>query len=71
MIEFIVEDLISDLCAGTVADAIKNTDLDAVVEVNVAEHLVRVDTSMAAEDIESAIRNAGYSPALVEMQSGW
>ncbi len=71
MIEFIVEDMVSDLCAGTIADAIKNTDQDAVVEVNVADHLVRVDTAMAAEDIEAAISGAGYSPALVEVQSGW
>ncbi len=71
MMEFRVEDMISELCAGTIADAVKNTDLDAVVEVNIKEHLVRVDSAMAAEDIEAAIRNAGYSPVMTELQSNW
>ena len=56
MIEFIVEDMISHLCAGIITDAIKTVDQDAVVEVNYTEHLVRVDSNVASEDIEAAIR---------------
>lgn len=70
MIEFRVEDMISNLCAGTIVDAIKTVDQDALVEVNLKEHLIRVDTALAAEDIEAAIRNQGYTP-LSEPQQGW
>lgn len=65
MIEFIVEDMISHLCAGIITDAIKTVDQDAVVEVNYAEHLVRVDSTEASEDIEAAIREQGYTPHAV------
>lgn len=70
MLEFRVEDMISNLCAGTIADAIKTVDQDAVVEIDLAGHLVRIDSEMAAEDMESAIRNAGYNPAM-DPQTTW
>lgn len=70
MHEFRVEDMVSNLCAGTIADAIKTVDQDAVVEINLDAHLVHVDSEMAAEDIESAIRNAGYSPATAPQSEG-
>ena len=70
MLEFQVEDMISNLCAGTISDAIKTVDQDAVVEIDLAEHLVRIDSAMAADDIESAIRNAGYSAAMGTQTTG-
>lgn len=65
MIEFIVDDMINHLCAGIITDAIKTVDQDAVVEVDFAEHLVRVDSTVPSEDIEAAIREQGYSPHAV------
>lgn len=70
MIEFRVEDMISKLCVGTIVDAIKNADQDALVEVDLEQHLVRVDSALAAEDLEIAISNLGYTPVL-EPQQGW
>lgn len=70
MIEFRVEDMTSNLCVGTIVDAIKTVDQDALVEVDLKEHLVRVDSALAAEDIEIAISNLGYTP-VVEPQQGW
>ncbi|MDR3411719.1 MAG: heavy-metal-associated domain-containing protein [Formivibrio sp.] len=70
MIEFRVDDMTSNLCAGTIADAIKTIDQDALVEVNLSEKIVRVDSILAADDIEAAIRNLGYT-AVTEPQQGW
>lgn len=65
-----MEDMTSNLCVGTIVDAIKTVDQDALVEVNLSEHLVRVESSLTAEDIEIAISNLGYTP-VIEPQQGW
>ncbi|HEX5125648.1 MAG TPA: heavy-metal-associated domain-containing protein [Rhodocyclaceae bacterium] len=62
MLEFSVEDMTCTDCASTIIEAIKSVAPDASVEVDLKDRLVRVDSEAAAEDIEAAIEEVGYTP---------
>ena len=62
MFEFHVEDMTCGHCVGTVTKAVKDADPTASVEIDLANHLVRVRGSSDADAIEEAIREAGYTP---------
>jgi len=64
MIEFRVEDMTCDHCADVITRAVTAVDEDASVEVDLARHIVRVESEMAAEDISEAISEAGYTPVM-------
>ncbi len=49
-------------CVGVVTKAIKQADLQASVEIDLASHRVRVETTEDRETIESAVAEAGYVP---------
>ena len=50
-------------CVSVVTKAIKQTDPQALVEIDLASHRVRVETTEALETIEAAVVEAGYVPA--------
>ena len=50
-------------CVSVVTKAIKNADLKAEVEIDLASHRVRVETAEDRETIESAVTKAGYAPS--------
>jgi copper chaperone len=67
MIAFEVKDMTCGHCVSTITKALKATDKDAKVQIDLATHHVRVEpVSADAEDLAEAIKEAGYTPVSVE-----
>ena len=49
-------------CVSVVTKAIKQADPRALVEIDLASHRARVETTEDRETIESAVAEAGYVP---------
>ena len=49
-------------CVSVVTKAIKQADAQAVVEIDLASHRVRVQTTEDRQTIEAAVVEAGYVP---------
>ena len=66
MIVFKVSDMTCGHCAGTITRAVKETDRDAEVRINVGERLVEIEPKASnAEALRTAIAEAGYTPVAV------
>jgi copper chaperone len=71
MIAFEVNDMTCGHCVSTITKALKATDKDAKVQVDLATHRVQVEpVSADAEELAQAIRDAGYTPVSVESTAG-
>lgn len=69
MVTFQIPDMTCGHCAGTIAKAIAAEDAGARVEFDIPGHLVHVTSSSATPaELESAIREAGYTPTGVQAQ---
>jgi copper chaperone len=67
MIAFEVNDMTCGHCVSTIAKALKGTDKDAKVQIDLAAHRVQVEpVSADAEELAEAIKDAGYTPVPVE-----
>ena len=67
MLAFEVNDMTCGHCAGTITKAIQAADQEAKVSIDLSRHLVTIEPgSMNAQDLEDAIRQAGYSPVAVQ-----
>mmetsp|Transcript_61816 Transcript_61816/g.146330 ORF Transcript_61816/g.146330 Transcript_61816/m.146330 type:complete len:99 (+) Transcript_61816:250-546(+) len=67
MITFEVNDMTCGHCVSTITKALKATDKDAKVAVDLASHRVQVEPASAdAEELAEAIKDAGYTPLLVD-----
>jgi copper chaperone len=67
MIAFEVKDMTCGHCASTITKALKATDRDARVTVDLGRHLVLVEPTEAdAQMLAEAITEAGYSPVPVQ-----
>ncbi len=65
---FRVEDMTCGHCASTITKALKDVDSNAKVTVDVARHLVTVDSSAAdVQSLRDAIAEAGYTPVPVQV----
>jgi copper chaperone len=62
MIEIKVPDMTCGHCASTITKAVKELDPAAKLDISLAEHLVKVDSGAARNDILHAISEAGYTP---------
>lgn len=62
MIEFEVKDVTCGHCVATVTKAVAEVAPAAKVAIDLPTHTVRVDGASDAAAIESAIREAGYTP---------
>jgi copper chaperone len=70
MITFEVNDMTCGHCVSTITKALKATDKDAKVEIDLASHRVKVEPASAdAEDLAEAIKDAGYTPVAVQAGS--
>jgi copper chaperone len=70
MIAFEVNDMTCGHCVSTITKALKATDKDARIQVDLAAHRVQVDTVAAdADELADAIKEAGYTPVLVTGQA--
>jgi copper chaperone len=67
MLAFQVQDMTCGHCASTITKAVKATDRDAKVTIDLAAQLVTVEsTEASAEEKRDAIAEAGYTPQPVE-----
>jgi copper chaperone len=70
MIAFQVNDMTCGHCASTITKAVKATDKDAKVTIDLVKHLVTVEPTEAdAQELREAITEAGYTPLPVEAAS--
>jgi copper chaperone len=66
MIAFEVKDMTCGHCVSTITKALKATDKDATVHIDLATHRVQVDpVSSDADELAEAIKEAGYTPVAV------
>jgi len=74
MIAFEVNDMTCGHCASTITKAVKQTDRDAAVAVDLGNKRVQIESSAADEaEFKAAIEEAGYTPvkaAAVPASSG-
>ena len=63
MLEMTLPSMTCGHCVGVVTKAIKEADPRATVEIDLARHSVRVQTTQDRAAIESAVTEAGYAPA--------
>ncbi|MBC7938809.1 MAG: heavy-metal-associated domain-containing protein [Chitinophagaceae bacterium] len=71
MIAFEVNDMTCGHCVSTLTRALKATDKDAKVQIDLATHRVQVEPASAdAEELAEAIKDAGYTPVPVEVAAG-
>jgi copper chaperone len=67
MITFEVNDMTCGHCVSTITKALKATDKDAKVAIDLASHRVQVEpTSADAEELAESIKDAGYTPVPVK-----
>ncbi|MEO6280669.1 heavy-metal-associated domain-containing protein [Roseateles sp.] len=65
-----VDDMTCGHCASTITKALRAVDTGAEVEVDLGQHLVRVESSKAdPRKLSAAITGAGYTPVSVDLQS--
>lgn len=64
MMEFRVDDMTCGHCVSTITKAVKGADANAKIDIDLPNHLVRVDGAADGDDIADAIRDAGYTPVL-------
>jgi copper chaperone len=62
MIEFNIESMSCGHCVSVVTQAVKSVDPQAKVDVDLATHKVRVETSEDRETVAAALTEAGYPP---------
>lgn len=63
MIAFQVNDMTCGHCVSTITKALKATDQAAQVRIDLAQHRVEIEPAAAdAQELEDAIREAGYTP---------
>ena len=66
MLTLRVDDMTCGHCASTISKAVHTVEPGATVEVDLAQHLVRVGAGDAAvQSAIAAIRDAGYTPVPV------
>lgn len=62
MLEFDVQSMTCSHCVSVVTQAVKATDPDAKVDVDLPGRKVRVETKAPRETIAAALSEAGYQP---------
>jgi copper chaperone len=71
MIAFEVNDMTCGHCVSTITKALKATDKDAKIQVDLATHRVQVEpVSADPDELAEAIRDAGYTPVSIESTAG-
>jgi copper chaperone len=66
MIAFEVNDMTCGHCVSTITKALKGTDKEAKIQIDLATHRVQIEPVAAdAEELAEAIKDAGYTPVPV------
>ena len=68
MINFEVKDMTCGHCASSISKAVARADGGAKVQVDLAAHRVQIEpTTATVQQLSSAIKDAGYSPAVTDL----
>jgi copper chaperone len=62
MPQFVVSDMTCGHCVSTITKALKAQDSRAEVEIVLDQHLVKVESTLSADEISASITKAGYTP---------
>jgi copper chaperone len=65
MYQFNVPNMTCGHCAGTIPKAVKAQDPNAKVDIDLAGHLVKVESALPQDKIARQIAEAGYPPEKV------
>jgi len=65
MLQFQVPDMTCQHCEASIKRAIKEIDEQASIEVDLTTHTVKVGSTQQTQAIETAIREAGFSPVSI------
>ncbi|MBU0602536.1 MAG: heavy-metal-associated domain-containing protein [Gammaproteobacteria bacterium] len=63
MIEFTVPDMTCGHCAGRIRTAVSEVDGKATVDIDIARHVVRIQSSQDEALFRQALADADYPPA--------
>lgn len=63
MLELTLPTMTCGHCVATVTKAIQSADPQAQIEIDLASHRVRVQTTQSREAVVAAVQLAGYAPA--------
>lgn len=67
MITFEVNDMTCGHCASSISKAVAGVDKDAKVQVDLGAHRVVVEpTDATTQQLSDAIKDAGYSPVVID-----
>lgn len=70
MIAFEVKDMTCGHCVSTITKAVRATDKEAKVQIDLATHRVQIEPTEAnASELSEAIKEAGYTPVEVAAAS--
>ena len=65
MYQFNVPDMTCGHCVSTITKAVKSEDPKAKVEINLGQHLVKIESVLSQDEIAQQIAEAGYTPTAV------
>lgn len=63
--QFLVEDLSCNHCAGVITKAILNVDPEAAIQIDIPSRTVQVQTAQSVPAISAVLADAGY-PAVLQ-----
>ena len=67
MITFEVNDMTCGHCVSTISKAVASVDDGARIQIDLPAHRVQIEPAAAtAQQLSDAIRDAGYSPSVVD-----
>ena len=61
-LRFHVDDMSCQHCVDVITRNVKEADSQAVVQVDLGAHTVRVESALPVQTISAAIATAGYTP---------
>jgi copper chaperone len=64
MIEFILPDMTCGHCVKSVTATVQAVDTNAVLQIDLPQHQVRIQSDKAAEAFRKALAEEGYPPAV-------
>lgn len=68
MIAFQVNDMTCGHCVGTITRALKESDPQVDVKIDLKQHRVEIDASnRTAQELQAAITQAGYTPVAIQV----
>jgi len=64
MHSFLIPDMTCGHCASVIKTTLLNADTQARLEIDLAQHLLRIDSQLGISQILTLLEEAGYSPTI-------